>query len=52
LPIFILAVTFSLRILISGSKGETPVVSTDLENETINLKASRAAGMVQAEEKN
>jgi hypothetical protein len=46
-----LAVAFFLGILTSGGKDETPAVSTELENETINSNASGVAGMVQAEEK-
>lgn len=46
-----LAVAFFLGILTSGSKDETPVVSPELENKTINSNASGVAGMVRAEEK-
>jgi len=46
-----LAVAFFLGILTSGGKDETPAISTELENETVNSNASGVAGMAQAEEK-
>lgn len=46
-----LAVALFLGILTSGGKDETPAVSTELENETVNSNASGVTGIVQAEEK-